>query len=151
MKAPAKSPQTYVGTFTEDYWGECRDADDNYCPECPVEEWDWPKCGSSPAIVIDGTVYFLNAYKDNYSWEEELAKMGFVIGEQIEVTGIMFEEYCFNYIDLVSVKKMSAAIENLEAADAVLDLQQPMYSPLGLPVDENYHGIVIQNGHKFVK
>ncbi len=32
-----------------------------------------------------------------------------------------------------------------------LNLTQPMYNMLGQQVDENYHGIVIQNGYKYIK
>jgi|GEM_PF-3070782 len=34
--------------------------------------------------------------------------------------------------------------------DAVLDTEQPMYNAVGQKVDASYHGIVIQNGHKFL-
>ena len=32
-----------------------------------------------------------------------------------------------------------------------LNLTQPMYNMLGQQVDENYHGIIIQNGYKYIK
>ena len=34
--------------------------------------------------------------------------------------------------------------------DAVLDTELPMYNAVGQKVDASYHGIVIQNGHKFL-
>ena len=151
-KAPSNEIKTYVGIFTKGEWGECRDDEGNYCPECPVEKWLWPECGPAPAILIDGTVYFISEYKDQFgTWEQELEAMGFKLGEEIEVKGILFSEYCMDYIQLTDIKRLHMAIDDVYDVDASLDLSKPMYNALGQPVDETYQGIVIQNGHKFVK
>lgn len=41
--------------------------------------------------------------------------------------------------------------EGIEAVQAVLNTAEPMFNLLGQEVDITYHGIVIQNGHKFVR
>ena len=47
-------------------------------------------------------------------------------------------------IDVTKVENLSESAENL-------DLSAPMYNVLGQPVDKDYHGIVIQNGRKYVR
>ena len=41
-------------------------------------------------------------------------------------------------------------VEQTQAAEQTLQTDQPMYNVLGQRVDENYKGIVIQNGHKYL-
>jgi len=144
-KAPSVDAQTYTGPYTEDSWGYCWDEYGNYCPECPKELWWYPECGTSPAILIDGTKYSFNGVS-----EKEIAEMKLKEGEVITISGILFSEDCVNYIDVVSIKKQKLAIGDAQAAPASLDLQQPMYNMLGVPVDETYKGVVIQNGIKCV-
>ena len=40
-------------------------------------------------------------------------------------------------------------IDNMQSQPPALDTRLPMYNVLGQPVDETYHGIIIQNGHKY--
>ena len=145
-KAPQSTVETFVGTYTERSMPECRDDEGNYCPECPIEEWWWLDC-LTPAIVVDGKVYFLTGVE----WEQKLAEMEVKKGDEIEITGIPFSEYCQDIIEPVNIKRLHAAIDDVHGADAALDLSKPMFNALGQPVDENYQGIVIQNGHKFVR
>ena len=42
-------------------------------------------------------------------------------------------------------------VENVPVETPTLDLTQPMYNVLGQPVDANYHGIVLQNGYKYLR
>ncbi len=77
--------------------------------------------------------------------------MGLKKGEVIEIFGILFSEDCVDYIDIVSIKKQNTAVKEVCGNNGMLDLAKPMFNTLGQPVDENYQGIVIQNGHKFVK
>jgi hypothetical protein len=41
----------------------------------------------------------------------------------------------------------STSVENVRPA---LDIHAPMYDIMGRQVDENYRGIIIQNGNKFL-
>lgn len=41
-------------------------------------------------------------------------------------------------------------LHEVQEDDAVLDTDLPMYNAVGQKVDASYHGIVIQNGHKFL-
>ena len=42
-------------------------------------------------------------------------------------------------------------VENVPVETPALDLTQPMYNVLGQKVDANYHGIVLQNGYKYLR
>ena len=42
-------------------------------------------------------------------------------------------------------------VENIEIEKPALDLTRPMYNILGQKVGTTYHGIVIQNGHKYLR
>ena len=44
-------------------------------------------------------------------------------------------------------------VENVYAPEdmPMLDVTLPMYNVLGQPVDADYHGVVIQNGHKYIR
>jgi len=144
-KSPSTTSKTYIGTFTEDVICECRDEKGDYCPEC-ASSTDWCVECYTPAFIIDGVVYFVSSNQ----WENVRSEYGLKLGEQIELSGILFSEYCVDYIEVVSIKKQKLAIGDAKAAPASLDLQQPMYNMLGVPVDENYKGVVIQNGTKYV-
>ena len=76
--------------------------------------------------------------------------MGLQTGQEIEVTGVLFDKDCVDYIDPVSIKKLQSAVDLIESFPTILDTQQPMYNSLGQPVDAAYQGLVIQNGHKFL-
>ena len=126
---------TLTGTFG--WAGEpCYEPYDN-CADCAV-----------PVINAHGITYYVNEGKTD--WSSKLVDEGYRGGEEVTVTGILSEDCCYHFIDLVTLSKITQAIEHIEAA-ANLDISRPMYNALGVPVDESYHGIVIQNGHKFVK
>ena len=50
-------------------------------------------------------------------------------------------------------QKLSVQYEKQEGIEAVyeLDLNAPMFNLLGVEVDATFHGIVIQNGHKYIR
>ena len=48
---------------------------------------------------------------------------------------------------VVDAQGDDSAVENVYQ----LDTNAPMFNILGVPVDENYQGIIIQNGHKFMR
>ena len=45
----------------------------------------------------------------------------------------------------------NTAVENIETAIPALDPEQPMYNILGQRVGSDYQGVVIQNGHKYLR
>jgi hypothetical protein len=49
----------------------------------------------------------------------------------------------------VVVGNGGSSVENI-TTEAILDVNAPMYDILGRQVDKTYHGIVIQNGNKYL-
>ena len=83
-------------------------------------------------IFNNGTVQSQDIYVDEdvcYIWDEENGKA--VIDPECSGTDV---ENVF-------------IPENIP----VLDLTRPMFNVLGQPVGVEYHGVVIQNGHKYVR
>lgn len=99
----------------------------------------------SPCIIVNDKTYFINKLS-----EQKMKDMGLQTGQEIEVTGVLFDKDCVDYIDPVSIKKLQSAVDLIESFPTILDTQQPMYNSLGQPVDAAYQGLVIQNGHKFL-
>lgn len=54
-------------------------------------------------------------------------------------------------VELPGKKLVDADGEAIENVEYHLDVNAPMYDLLGRQVSEDYHGIVIQNGHKFIR
>ena len=52
--------------------------------------------------------------------------------------------------DAVATDCATQAIENVETATPQLNMLDPMYNILGQQVNATYHGVVIQNGHKYL-
>ena len=81
------------------------------------------------------------------------------ITQTVDITGITAST-CYTLADPdaegkynVSVSADCPAIQQSDALEEVtisLDINAPMFNVLGQPVDNTYHGIVIQNGHKFL-
>jgi len=127
---------TFIGTIG--WAGEpCYEPYD-MCAECAV-----------PVIVYKGVTYFVNEGKTD--WETYLVEQGYRGGEEVTVTGVFSEDCCYHFIDLVSVHKSGMGIEESAFVPVGLDIHQPMYNMLGVLVDENYRGVVIQNGTKYIR
>ena len=104
----------------------------------------------APIIIYNGIHYYVN--EKEQSWESYFYReLG--IGTEVTVSGILSEDCCFHFIDIVSIKKKVSSPEAIEdvASLSELDMSQPMYNTLGVQVDPAYHGIVIQNGQKFIR
>ena len=116
---------------------------------CPVEgeEQDSYDC-VTPYIQVEDTKYF---FSGSMAWEMEITGMKLHAGDEIEVEGVLFNWECTDYIDLIRINNLKAKEESLETVSTELDMQQSMHNILGLPVDDSYHGIVIQNGHKMLR
>ena len=64
------------------------------------------------------------------------------------------EDVCYGWEADAAVKIdcEGTAVENVTAEiTPALDSKQPMYNVLGQKVGITYHGIVIQNGHKYLR
>ena len=54
-------------------------------------------------------------------------------------------------IELPGKKLVDSDGEGIENVVYTLDVNAPMFDLLGRQVNDNYHGVVIQNGHKFIR
>ena len=63
------------------------------------------------------------------------------------------EDVCYTWENgkAVIIDCAGTDVENIEIEKPALDLTQPMYNILGQKVGTTYHGIVIQNGHKYLR
>ena len=120
--------------------------------KCPVEGEEYPNCTECYHLYVlaNNTKYFIFVYGNLPEWEKKLQEMEIKPGDEIEVSGVLSSADCTDYIDLVTIQKVSAALDDTESSPAQLDITQPRYNTLGLPVNASYDGIVIQNGHKFI-
>jgi len=102
-----------------------------------------------PVINAGGVIYVINEQETNWSL---YITINYIVMsyDYVIATGVVSKDEKYHYIDLVTLNKVTQAVENISTPH-VLDPHQPMFNTLGLPVDASYTGIVIQNGHKFVK
>ena len=93
-------------------------------------------------------------------FEPELKEINFIFngGNGKEQTGDLWtdEDVCYGWqggAEVLLPDCMPTDVENVEVEKIVpaLDLTQPMYNILGQEVGADYHGIVIQNGNKYLK
>ena len=63
------------------------------------------------------------------------------------------EDVCYTWENgkAVIIDCAGTDVENIEIEKPALDLTRPMYNILGQKVGTTYHGIVIQNGHKYLR
>ena len=63
------------------------------------------------------------------------------------------EDVCYTWENgkAVIIDCAGTDVENIEIEKPALDLTRPMYNILGQQVGTTYHGIVIQNGHKYLR
>ena len=140
----SQSPiESYSGVLKFGAPCECRDENGDYCPECPLGDWCM-ECWD-PILVIDGVDYFVTKMEIG----SKIA-LNFKEGDAVLVTGSLHNAYCVDMIDIVSIDNLPQGVENI-SGPVVLDPNQPMYNMLGVPVNADYQGVIIQNGHKFVR
>jgi len=79
-------------------------------------------------------------------------KMGVPAGE---VTFYLYDNedgtYELSTAPIAGKKLVDADETALETVINTLDVNAPMFNVIGQPVDENYHGVVIQNGRKYIR
>ena len=65
------------------------------------------------------------------------------------------EDVCYGWESgkeiLIDCPGVSTDVEEVQPSQPTLDLAQPMYNILGQKVDASYHGIIIQNGYKYIR
>ena len=65
------------------------------------------------------------------------------------------EDVCYGWESgkevLIDCPGVSTDVEEVQPIQPALDLAQPMYNILGQKVDATYHGIIIQNGYKYIR
>ena len=65
------------------------------------------------------------------------------------------EDVCYEWESgkekLIDCPGVSTDVEEVQPSQPALDLAQPMYNILGQKVDASYHGIIIQNGYKYIR
>lgn len=93
-------------------------------------------------------------------FEPELKEINFIFnaGKNKEQTSDLWtdEDVCYGWqggIEVLLLNCMPTDVEKVEVEKVVptLDITQPMYNILGQKVGTTYHGIVIQNGHKYLR
>ena len=110
----------------------------------PDKDGDWYEvteyCSALNVIFRNGTDFTTN---DNRSEDMVFLEDACIVLEQSGDGKATYE--------ITSCGGTTTDLENVEQSISVLDLTQPMYNILGQRVDANYHGIVIQNGYKYVR
>ena len=136
----AKVPATWTNTITAWVWATGQEGDVVY----PVKDGDWYKvteyCSALNVIFLNGTDFTTD---DNQSEDMVFLEDACIVLEQSGDGKATYE--------ITSCGGTTTDLENVEQSISVLDLTQPMYNILGQRVDANYHGIVIQNGYKYVR
>jgi len=137
MRTPAQGEIVELQGKLEGIPEPCDDPTYETCSQCQI-----------PVINVGGVIYIIN--EQAMTWSLYLANNHILYHDDVLATGVVSEDEKYHYIDLVTLNKVTQAVENISTPH-VLDPHQPMFNTLGLPVDDSYTGIVIQNGHKFVK
>ena len=95
-----------------------------------------------------------------HTFAAEVKEVNFIFnaGSGKEQTGDLWtdEDVCYGWqggAEVLLPDCMPTDVENVEVEKIIpaLDFTQPMYNVLGQQVDAEYRGIVIQNGHKYLK
>jgi len=138
QRTPAQGEIVELQGKLEGISAPCDDPTYEHCPECMI-----------PVINAGGVIYVINEQETNWSL---YITINYIVMsyDYVIATGVVSKDEKYHYIDLVTLNKVTQAVENISTPH-VLDPHQPMFNTLGLPVDDSYTGIVIQNGHKFVK
>ena len=113
-----------------------------------------PVLGAWPGTTLtqtDATGAYYHTFDAKYKTMNIIWNNGTVQSSDILVD----ENTCFVWDatakDAVSTECETQAIENVETDVPYLNLQAPMYNILGQQVDASYRGVVIQNGHKYLR
>ena len=111
---------------------------------------DWP--GTEMTNLQNGIYY--------YTFDAKYKEINFIFNDG-KATGAVQsadlwtdEDVCYGWENnkavLIECGEVSADVENVVVAP-LLNLDLPMYNILGQQVDASYHGIVIQNGFKYIR
>ena len=91
-----------------------------------------------------------------YTFDEAIREVNFIFNDGTKQTADLWtdEDVCYGWENgaekLIDCGEVTTDIEHTEVS-VKLDLTQPMYNMLGQQVGAEYRGIVIQNGHKYLK
>ena len=91
-----------------------------------------------------------------YTFDAAIREVNFIINNGTKQTADLWtdEDVCYGWENgaekLIDCGEVTTDIEHTEVS-VKLDLTQPMYNMLGQQVGAEYRGIVIQNGHKYLK
>ena len=112
-------------------------------------------CGGWPGTqmtVQNGEGYYYHQF------DAEVKEVNFIFNNGSDQTADLWtdEDVCYTWSNgaevLVPDCKAPMGVANTEQDDVpALDLTQPMYNVLGQPVGADYHGVVIQNAHKYLR
>ena len=112
-------------------------------------------CGGWPGTqmtVQNGEGYYYHQF------DAEVKEVNFIFNNGSDQTADLWtdEDVCYTWSNgaevLVPDCKVPMGVANTEQDNVpALDLTQPMYNVLGQPVGADYHGVVIQNAHKYLR
>ena len=73
-------------------------------------------------------------------------------GKSVSVTASALQAVAYDDAtgEEIEIVEAPNALEDFEAGKTTLDITKPMYNAQGMLVDENYRGVVIQNGKKYL-
>ena len=133
----AKVPAAWTNTITAWVWPTGMEGQQ----VTPTQEGEWyvyTHYGTKLNII----------YKNGFGWNgdaNQTVDMTFTENTCIEITaGAGKATYTIIDCD-------ATAVENITTPTPQLDITQPMYNVLGQQVNATYRGIVIQNGHKYLR
>lgn len=108
----------------------------------------WKQLGENTYTEENATILSANNDKEDYTTNPDKVSVSLPNVKSVEFTNTG-EQLCF-VMEVTYVKSETSAIEKVEIARPVVE-DGIMYNLQGVRVDENYRGIVIMNGKKFIK
>lgn len=104
--------------------------------------------------LSDYSFYQYTESEDDYEWASDGALAITVNGTQCTISGYITLEngdtYNFTYEGTLNIYTDEDYYEAIETAYPPLDSNAPMYDILGRRVGKNYHGVVLQEGNKYL-
>lgn len=108
----------------------------------------WP--GTAMSVQDDKGFFY-------YQFDADIKEVNFIFNNGTEQTADLWtdEDVCYTWSNsaelLLPDCEAPTAIDHTKEETYTLDLSLPMFNILGQAVDVTYQGIVIQNGHKFLR
>ena len=106
----------------------------------------WP--GSEMQNVNAAGLYY-------HQFDEMVKEVNFIFNDGATQSADLWtdEDVCYGWEDkAVLIECPATDVENIQVETIpALDITQPMYNMLGQQVGAEYQGVVIQNGHKYIK